>query len=274
MANLNETTVAQHYNHSGFVYESVRLQAYSPIEFAMTTRYLKRWLAYQAIVVDIGVGVGHYAEFLAQQGCSLYLVDIAQKLLEATAARLNAANLEQQVLSVVQASATQVRAIEPAIADAVLLLGPLYHLCTLKERQKAVQEAVRMLKPDGLLFAAGINRLAYFRDLFRNQPENVLARQAFHRQFLQDGNVDPEHAPPLGYGHLTTPHEFRQLFEADFYQVAMVGVESFAAPFATTMHTLEPNAVEAWLDLVEVTGHTPEGLVMSDHFLYVGKKKR
>lgn len=55
--------------------------------------------------------------------------------------------------------------------------------------------------------------------------------------------------------------------------MAMLGVESFSAPFATIIHTLTPAQVEAWLDLVEITGQTPEGLVMSDHFLYVGKKK-
>jgi 2-polyprenyl-3-methyl-5-hydroxy-6-metoxy-1,4-benzoquinol methylase len=274
MLNLDETNVAQHYNQNGFEYESVRLQQYSPIEFAMTTRYLNRWVPDRATIVDIGVGVGHYAELLAQRGCFLYLIDISQKLLDTTYARLKAANLEQQVLSVQQASATQVVGVESAIADAVLLLGPLYHLCSLEARQMAVRETARILKPEGLLFAAGINRLVYFRDLFRNQPEEVVVRQGFHRQFLQDGNVDPDHAPPLGYGHLTTPTEFCQLFETEFDQVAMIGVESFSAPFATTIHTLELEQVEVWMDLVEATGQTPEGLVMSDHFLYVGKKKK
>jgi hypothetical protein len=83
-----------------------------------------------------------------------------------------------------------------------------------------------------------INRLADFRDLFRNQPEEAVDRRAFHQQFLQDGNVDPDPAPLLGYGHLTTQTEFRQLFETEFEQVAMVGLESFSAPFATTVHTL------------------------------------
>lgn len=273
MFNRDETNVAQHYNQGGFEYESIRLQQHSPVEFAMTARYLDRWIPDSSTVVDIGVGVGHYAEILAQRGCRLYLIDIAQKLLDTTYARLKAANLEQQVLGVQQASATRLVGVETAIADAVLLLVPLYHLCSLAARQNAVREAARILKSDGLLIAAGINRLAYFRDLFRNQPEEAVVRQDFHRQFLRDGNVDPEQAPPLGYGHLTTQTEFHQLFETQFAQVAMIGIESFSAPFTTTIHTLELEQVEAWIDLVEATGQTPEGLVMSDHFLYIGKKK-
>jgi len=55
MLNPNETNVAQHYNHNGFEYESVRLQEYSPVEFAMTARYFNRWIPEQSTVVDIGV---------------------------------------------------------------------------------------------------------------------------------------------------------------------------------------------------------------------------
>jgi 2-polyprenyl-3-methyl-5-hydroxy-6-metoxy-1,4-benzoquinol methylase len=274
MLNLNEINVARHYDRGGFEYESVRLDRYSPVEFAMTSRYLDRWILERSTVVDIGVGVGHYAEQLARKGCLLHLVDISQKLLDLTAARLTAANLEQQVSSVRQASATKVVGLENAYADAILLLGPLYHLCSLAQRQQAVREAARILKPDGLLFAAGINRLAYFRDLLRTQPEAVVDRLAFHQQFLQDGNVDPDRAPPLGYGHLTTHNEFRQLFETEFEQIALIGVESFSVPFSTAINTLDPLQVEAWLDLIEATGQSLEGLGMSDHFLYIGKKKR
>ena len=273
MLNSHETNVSQHYNQSGFEYEANRLEEHSPIEFAVTARYLNRWIPDGSTVVDIGVGVGHYVKLLAQRGCQLYLIDIAQRLLDTTYDRLKVANLEQQVLGVQQLSATQLLGMETAIADAVLLLGPLYHLCSLEARQMAVREAARILKPEGLLFAAGINRLAYFRELFRNQPEDAVNRREFHQQLLQDGNVDPVHAPPLGYGHLTTAMEFCQLFETEFDQVMVTGVESFSAPFPAMIHTLTPEQIEAWVDLVEATGQTPEGLGMTDHFLYMGKRK-
>lgn len=47
------------------------------------------------------------------------------------------------------------------------------------------------------------------------------------------------------------------------------GVESFSVPFPTSIQTLQPEQVEAWIDLVEATEQTPEGLRMSDHFLYI-----
>jgi SAM-dependent methyltransferase len=113
------------------------------------------------------------------------------------------------------------------------MLGPLYHLCALQARRQAVTEAARILKPGGLLFAAGINRLTYLRDFFRLFPHVVSRdRKAFHEQYLRDGNLDAEHAPPIGLAHLSTYAEFRALFAPEFEELALAGVESFSAVVA------------------------------------------
>ncbi|MFB2977398.1 class I SAM-dependent methyltransferase [Microseira sp. BLCC-F43] len=264
--------VAQHYD---FIldFESVRLSEYFPVELAITTRYIQKYIPNCAIVADIGVGVGHYAELLARRGCLLYLVDITQQLLDATLTRLRTKGLEQQIQAINRASVTNLECFENEIFDAVLMLGPLYHLCTLEERNQAVNEAARILKQGGILFAAGINRLTYLRELFREFPQLASARKEFHQQFLQDGNVDPEHAPPIGLAHLTTVAEFRQLFENKFEEISMLGVESFTGAFQKSLTELPESEVEAWLDLVEQTATTPEGLGMTDHFLYIGRKR-
>ncbi|MBE9170484.1 methyltransferase domain-containing protein [Pleurocapsales cyanobacterium LEGE 06147] len=177
------------------------------------------------------------------------------------------------MLGIYNISATSLEPLKAEVCDAVLLLGPLYHLCFLEERERAVAEAARILKPNGIIFAAGINRLAYFRELFRSDPQQGLSRQEFHQQFLKDGNGDPFHMPPLGYAHLTTSDEFLQLFAVSFEQITLIDVESFTAPFPTAGNELSWQELEAWVDLVEATGVTPEGLGMSDHLLYIGRRK-
>ena len=117
---------------------------------------------------------------------------------------------------------------------------------------------------------AGINRLSYFRELLRESPHLVAERRAFHEQFLLDGNLDPGHAPPIGFAHLSTCAEFRALFASGFEELALVGVESFSTVWQTRLNDLPPGETEAWLDLIERTGQTAEGLGQSDHFLYVG----
>ncbi len=69
--------------------------------------------------------------------------------------------LEKQIVRVERASATDLDCFQDGAFGAVLTLGPLYHLLTPDERRRAVGEAERVLKPSGVLFASGINRLAY-----------------------------------------------------------------------------------------------------------------
>ncbi len=262
----------QHYSHSAFDFETTRLSELCPVEFAITKRLLDRWIPKGATVAEIGVGVGHYSEHLAARGCRIHLADVSKRLLDAALARLQSTGLAAQVAGASLLSATDLSTLASSSCDALLLLGPLYHLRELADRRRAVEEAVRVLKHGGLLYAAGINRLPYFRDLFRESPRQAAARREFHKQFLRDGNVNPEHAPPLRFGHLSTVAEYRELFAELLEPVVLIGVESFTAAWQTQLNALPPDEIEAWLDLVEQTGVTPEGLGASDHFLYVGRK--
>ena len=273
--------VARHYSGDAFDFENRRLTEHCPVEFAITKRFLDRWILSGALVAEVGVGVGHYSEHLAARGCRIHLVDIAERLLDAAVERMRKAGLEGQIAGVKRLSATDVAALRAGSFDAVLLLGPLYHLLRAAERQRAVEEAERLLSPGGLIYAAGINRLAYLRDLFctrqrqvglRASPDSVLERRAFHQRFLGDGNLDPEHAPPIGFAHLTTVEEFRALMTPRFQELVMAGVESFTSTCQPELNDLSAEQVTAWLDLVEQTATTPEGLGQSDHFLFVGKK--
>ena len=280
----HENKVAGYYDHSILEFEKTRLERDAPVEYAITAAYLERYTPRRAAVADIGVGVGHYAELLARRGCRVHLTDIASSLLDAAAARLREAGLGENVAGVHRASATNLDCFADGTLDAALCLGPLYHLCEPVERRRAVAEVARVLRPGGIVFAAGINRLAFFRDLFSGRfPELAGTREllrgdpAGQRKWLErytrDGNLDPDHAPPIGYAHLTTAAEFRQLLGEHFEEIALTGAESFTSPWQARFAPLSDSERRLWLELVERTGTTAEGLAYSDHFLFVGKRQ-
>lgn len=284
----DDAAVARHYDAHAQA-EAARLEQASPVEYAITLRYLARYVPEGAAVADIGVGVGHYAEFLARRGCQIELVDVAESLLQAARARLEAAGLAGRIAGVHRASATALP-LEEGSTDAVLLLGPLYHLREPAERRRAVAEAARILKPGGIVLAAGVNRIAYLRDMFR-APDAFSqtyfgeamrdAVRAFRRElggggflaeYLATGNLDPQHAPPIGCAHMTTAAEFRELLGARFEELALAGTESFTAPWQEVFPSKPAGEAEGWLDLIEATGTEAAGLAYSDHFLFVGRK--
>jgi SAM-dependent methyltransferase len=272
--NDHEENVARYYDDTIFGAEVARLTADSPIEYAITARHLERLIPEASVVAEIGVGGGLYTELLARRRCFLHLVDISQRLLDWVATRLREDGLAGRLLAATRASATNLGMLPEGIFDAVLLLGPLYHLPSIADRERAVHEARRLLRPGGLLFAAGINRLAYLREQFRQSPEEVIPRRVFHQQFLIDGNLDPTHAPPIGFAHLSTFAEFASLFPKHFETLLLTGVESFTAPWQMSFSNLACEVQEAWLELIEQTGATPEGVAHSDHFLFVGRARQ
>ena len=266
----HDADVACYYDGPIFEAERSRLDTEFPVEGGITLRYLARWVPVGARVVEVGVGGGVYTRALSDRGARVHLVDVSRRLLDAVVADL-APHAAETVLGATHASATDLSALTAGGFDVVLLLGPLYHLLTLADRRRAVEEAARLLRPGGLVMAAGINRLAYLRELFNDQPAEVVARRMFHERYLQDGNLDPTHAPPIGYAHLTTIAEFRALFEGLFREELLAGVESFAAARQRKLRDLSADEREAWLDLIEQTGLTPEGLAQSDHWLFIGR---
>lgn len=268
----NEALVGQHYNDAIYEFELMRAK-YCPVEFEITARQLERWIADRAIVAEIGVGGAYYTELLARRGCRLHLVDVSARLLDTAWSKLRAGGFQEQIIDIDLASATDLHCLPNEKFEAVLMLGPLYHLCDLEQRRRAVSEASRVLKPGGLLFAAGINRLAYLRDLLCDSPREVLARQAYHQRYLSDGNLDPEHAPPIGFAHLTTIAEFKELFTGQFDEISLLGLESFAGVWQKKISELHENEANAWMDLIEQTATMPEAYGVSDHLLFIGRKK-
>jgi ubiquinone/menaquinone biosynthesis C-methylase UbiE len=121
-------------------------------EFELITDLMKKYIRDGSVVIDIGAGPGRYAEFLLNRNCTVGTVDLSQKCLDAFHNRISQKSQESVLFSKV-ACATDLSFIEDGIADAVVLMGPLYHLIHCEERTKAIAEAFRLLKPGGYLFA-------------------------------------------------------------------------------------------------------------------------
>jgi SAM-dependent methyltransferase len=135
-------------------------QGYSRIEFERTKELLTRALpAPPARVLDVGGGTGGYAAWLAGRGFDVRLVDAMPLHVE------QATELAGGRFSAVVGDA---RSLEEADGswDAVLLLGPLYHLLEREERLAALREARRVLRPGGVVAGAAISRFASLLDGF------------------------------------------------------------------------------------------------------------
>jgi SAM-dependent methyltransferase len=166
------------------------------LEFVRTCDILRRFLpAAPARVLDVGGGPGAYARWLTGAGYLVHLVDPVPLHVEQARAASNG-------YSVALGDARNLQERDSS-ADAVLLLGPLYHLTDESDRLKALAEAARVVRPGGLVVAAAISRFAALLDgLWRDRLDDP----EFAR--IVDGVLhDGRHLPMLeGPGWFTTAY--------------------------------------------------------------------
>jgi len=165
--------------------EWTRLQRHRT-EFAVTMRALQEYLPRPpASILDIGGGPGRYAIALAGQGYTVTLADLSQSCL--ALARAKAAEAGVDLAGYFHANALDLSRFPQAAYDAVLLMGPLYHLLVVEERWQALREARSVLKPDGLIFASFITRYAPIRDAAKYDPGWVVAHRRRTEELLDTG---------------------------------------------------------------------------------------
>jgi ubiquinone/menaquinone biosynthesis C-methylase UbiE len=114
-----------------------------------------------ADIFDIGGAAGIHAFPLAKQGYRVQLIDPVELHLEQARAYAGTSGIALE--SIARGDARDLE-IPSGCADAVLLLGPLYHLIEHSDRLKALREARRILKAGGILFAAAVCRFASLID--------------------------------------------------------------------------------------------------------------
>lgn len=206
--------------------ESRLQQGSSLLESARTRELIERHAPPPpADIVDVGGAAGVYAFWLAERGYAVRLVDASPRLV-ALAEQRNAE--ASRPLVACRVGDARTLPLADASMDLVLLLGPLYHLVEASDRRAALAEAMRVLRPAGVLLAAGISRYASALD---GLSRDLLADPSFERIVARDVAEGQHRNPTQRLDYFTTaylhrPEDLRDEIEAaGFIAVGLYGIE-------------------------------------------------
>lgn len=221
----NQSDMLRHY--AGGEERDRLAEGRSQLERVRTQEILARHLPPSpATVVDIGGGPGAYAFWLAGQGYEVHLLDPVPLHIE-QAAQASAQQPDHALASIRLGDARHLD-LPDARADAVLLLGPLYHLTERADRLRALAEAKRVVRPGGWVFGAAISR---FTSLLDGLNAGFLDDPVFAAIVEQDLRTGQHRNPTDHPGYFTTaffhhPDELRQeVVEAGLTVVDLLGIE-------------------------------------------------
>lgn len=123
---------------------------YGQVEFETTMRYIRRYLAQGARILEIGAGTGRYSHALARMGYTVDAVELVQHNID----QFIANTAEGELVTIRQGSACDLSGFPDNAYDVTLLLGPMYHLFTEEEKLAALSEAIRVTRSGGVVFVA------------------------------------------------------------------------------------------------------------------------
>ncbi len=262
--------VETHYNQNA-EREWERLERHR-MEFAVTCRLLEEYLPRPpGQILDVGGGPGRYTLHLTRLGYHVTLVDISQACLDLA---LEKATGEGVYLPTpILGNATALPSELSSQFDAVLLMGPLYHLLAAEQRLAAITEAYRVLRPGGYIAASFITRFAPLRDIAIHSPQWILDHPERYRQLLEEGLNPAYESSAFPDSYFIHPRDIEPLMRAGGFSLETLrGCEGLLAGHEDAVNALTGELWEAWVDLNYRLSWEPTLFGASDHLLYIGSK--
>ena len=173
-------------NYYGKFCEDKRLLSrHGQVEYTTSMKYIHKYLKSEDRILDIGAGTGRYSVALSNEG---YQVDA----IELVKYNLGVLKAKKSNVKAYQGTALDLSRYQDNTFDVTLLFGPMYHLFSYEDKLKALSEAKRVTKKDGIIFVAYVmNEYSVLVHGFRDgHIKESLEAKKLDETFQTQTNID------------------------------------------------------------------------------------
>lgn len=240
-------------------------------ELPFTLQYIEKYLNKGSKILDIACGTGRYAEKLLEKGYYVGLGDISEKNIELTRKRVG---YDKHILGIEKADALDSDLWYQEDWDAILLLGPLYHLISRHMRLRIMHKAYDYVNPGGYVFTAFMNRTLALIYGMKNNPTAISDEHEVERLW-KSGNDEHfvEGTPWFSHAYFAFPEEINPLLkDCNLKPLHLIGLEGIFGERFENFHLMDSEIQKKWMDFTFKHCEDPHLIEHSKHLLSISRK--
>lgn len=244
--------------------ETRLLSRHGSIEFLTTTKYIEKYLTKGYKILEIGAGTGRYSIFYAEKGYSVTAIEYVENNLNVLKSKIK----ENMNIVAEQGDAMDLSRFDDNVFDVTLVLGPLYHLYDRVEQEKAISEAIRVTKENGVIAMAYLTSDSIMLDwtlrdnhLIDGYPNN------FDENFKMVNDPSEIFASFYISEFKQIVEQFNVLFEKN------ITTDGMSHHFKEKIDSLTDEEFNIWLKYHFSTCEREDLQGYSNHMLYICKKQ-
>lgn len=259
--------VREYYNQH--VREEDRRLDQHPFEIPLLMHFVNRYLHPGNTLLDVACGTGRIAKTLLEKGFLMGLNDISDENIKLAGERLDD---HPGILFIDRSDAFENDAMwKNAKWDAILILGPLYHMFSREKRLHLLRKAKSNLKEGGLVFSAFMTRTGALVYGLKKNPGGILYEDGVIK--LWETGTDDRFVEATEWftdAYFAHPEEVNPLIkEAGLEPLHLAGAEGIFGENFELYHDMEKKFQKPWMDFIIQNCEDPHMIHNAKHLLSV-----
>lgn len=234
------------------------------VEFLTTIKYILKYLRKGDKILEVGAATGVYSRYLASLGYEVHSVELLQNHIDIFKSKIE----NNMNITVNQGNALNLFMHDDETFDMVLNLGPMYHLYNDMDKKRAVEESLRVLKPNGIIMFAYITDDAVMMN-YAVMKDKLLEKGKIFSNDYRFKNIEKE---VFSTFYVSEFDDLLKNFKVKHLKnVAIDGISSIIRDYVNAMNDEKFNI---YMDYHYKNCERKDLIGYSSHVLYIGKKQK